>query len=48
MRLLLKARGAGYTGSDRNFRRLVVEAKSFWRSTVTEVDAQQCGNRVSI
>jgi transposase len=32
-RLLPKARAAGYTGSDRNFRRLVAEAKALWRST---------------
>jgi len=32
-RLLPKARAAGYTGSDRNFRRLVAEAKVCWRST---------------
>src|ERR1700761_3247263 len=31
-RLLPKARAAGYTGSDRNFRRLVAEAKALWRS----------------
>jgi transposase len=30
-RLLLEARAAGYTGSARNFRRLVAEAKSDWR-----------------
>lgn len=32
-RLLPKARAAGYTGSDRNFRRLVADAKALWRST---------------
>lgn len=32
-RLLPKARAAGYTGSDRNFRRLVAEEKALWRST---------------
>lgn len=32
-RLLPKARAAGYLGSDRNFRRLVAEAKALWRST---------------
>ncbi|PQP39963.1 IS21 family transposase [Mycolicibacterium austroafricanum] len=31
-RLLPKARAAGYTGSDRNFRRLVAESKALWRS----------------
>ncbi|ABM14673.1 Integrase, catalytic region [Mycolicibacterium vanbaalenii PYR-1] len=31
-RLLPKARAAGYRGSDRNFRRLVAEAKALWRS----------------
>lgn len=31
-RLLPKARAAGYTGSDRNFRRLVAQAKALWRS----------------
>ncbi|MFS0900241.1 MULTISPECIES: IS21 family transposase [Mycolicibacterium] len=31
-RVLPKARAAGYTGSDRNFRRLVAEAKTLWRS----------------
>lgn len=31
-RLLPKARVAGYTGSDRNFRRLVAEAKALWCS----------------
>ena len=31
-RLLPKARAAGYTGSDRNFRRLVADAKALWRS----------------
>ena len=30
-RLLPEARAAGYTGSDRNFRRLVARAKSDWR-----------------
>lgn len=32
-RLLPKARAAGYTGSDRNFRRLVAEVKAQWRRT---------------
>jgi transposase len=32
-RLLLEARAAGYTGSGRNFRRLVAKAKSEWRRT---------------
>ncbi|MCV7154654.1 IS21 family transposase [Mycolicibacterium pyrenivorans] len=32
-RLLPKAQAAGYAGSDRNFRRLVAEAKALWRST---------------
>ncbi|KUI21963.1 transposase [Mycobacterium sp. GA-2829] len=32
-RLLPKARAAGYTGSDRNFRRLVAQEKALWRST---------------
>lgn len=32
-RLLSKARAAGYTGSDRNFRRLVAQEKALWRST---------------
>jgi hypothetical protein len=31
-RLLPKARAGGYTGSDRNFRRLVAEEKALWRS----------------
>lgn len=31
-RLLPIAVAAGYTGSDRNFRRLVADAKAFWRS----------------
>jgi len=31
-RLLLAARAAGYEGSDRNFRRLVAEAKRKWRA----------------
>jgi len=30
-RLLVTARAAGYTGSDRSFRRLVAEAKTAWR-----------------
>ncbi len=30
-RLLSKARAAGYTGSDRNFRRLVAQEKQVWR-----------------
>jgi hypothetical protein len=30
-RLLSAARAAGYTGSDRNFRRLVAEQKQLWR-----------------
>ncbi|TDL03216.1 IS21 family transposase [Mycobacterium paragordonae] len=32
-RLLPKARAAGYSGSDRNFRRLVAETKALWRSS---------------
>lgn len=32
-RLLPIARAAGYTGSDRNFRRLVADAKALWRSS---------------
>lgn len=32
-RLLPKARAAGYTGSDRNFRRLVAQVKDQWRRT---------------
>ena len=32
-RLLPKAQAAGYTGSDRNFRRLVAEVKAQWRRT---------------
>ncbi len=32
-RLLPKARAAGYKGSDRNFRRLVADAKAVWRSS---------------
>jgi hypothetical protein len=31
-RLLPTARAAGYVGSDRNFRRLVADAKALWRS----------------
>lgn len=32
-RLLVEARAAGYRGSDRNFRRVVAEAKANWRRT---------------
>lgn len=31
-RLLLQTRAAGYTGSDRNFRRLVAQEKKAWRA----------------
>ncbi|QYL29389.1 transposase [Mycobacterium shottsii] len=41
-RLLPIARTAGYQGSDRNFRRLVAEAKTLWRS------ANHCGRRPAV
>ena len=43
-RLLPAARAAGYAGSDRNFRRLVAEAKSTWR----QGQARASGRRPAI
>lgn len=47
-RLLPAARTAGYTGSDRNFRRLVAAAKKDWRGTHHRGCRRRCGPRVSI
>lgn len=38
-RLLPEARAAGYTGSARNFRRVVAEAKATWRRTGPDLPA---------
>ena len=46
-RLLPVARAAGYEGSARNFRRLVAEAKSEWRRSITGAVDRRCGHRVS-
>ncbi len=47
-RLLPAARTAGYTGSDRNFRRLVAAAKRDWRGAHHRGRHRWCGLRVSI
>src|SRR4051794_2492075 len=46
-RLLPKARAAGYTGSDRNFRRLVAQEKKRFGADTAGAAARRCGPRVS-
>jgi hypothetical protein len=44
-RLLPEAKAAGYTGSARNFRRLVSKAKRAWRAGNHRGRAPACGHR---
>ena len=46
-RLLPAARAAGYEGSDRNFRRLVAEAKREWRQGPGRVRWSSSGGLVA-
>lgn len=47
-RLLPVARAAGYEGSERNFRRLVAEAKRCGAAPIIPDDVLRCGLRGSV